>query len=624
MAVMRVAQEPTTPMSREELYARIMALPPGKREQAIALAAKVYGRKKNGPRRQGPPRDVDERRRYAGNAPGYVRDILGWYLTSQQEQVLDTMEAEDRVLIPAANAVGKSFILSAYAVYRMDAVGALPDDDRGLDEQGAQLLLPGPDHNTIFGTIYNAMLEHLRRALARGFGMPGEWSEKSVLWRVRPRWFVEAFAPPRHVGRDVAHTASGRHHRNQVAIIEEGQGVEEPIWKAVEGMCSSQGNKVISAFNPTEPRGSAYSRARGGSYRVVHLNAFGHPNVQRREPVVPAAISFEVIDSRVRTDCRDRGAYPTVQPDPERRDFLYALPPANAPERGPRTDGVPGHADGEVRVYRPSALFQGQVLGQWPDTTDSGLFDPAAWDAATARWQECTDPEAPPSRIGLDVAREGADDSVAMPAWGDSAEALLRAWAEARVDAELGSEAAAAVLLASRRVRVGQALVLAKGTGPQVAAQVAARWQRSPWNVDEGGVGASVLDHARTVLGMAASGVSFAAAPPEPTPGEPWSENLRTAMYVRAALLVARGLADVPPDPLLREEVLAHQLEHRARVVSVIGPDGVEQRERKPSVLLIAKDKIKKRIGRSPDRADAFVLALYEPPGAADQAWEVW
>lgn len=607
------------PVSREHLAGRILDLPEPDLSLALKAAAKLYGKRKV--KRSGPPRDVAQRRAFFGDPWRYFGDVLGWVLTSQQEKALEVVETHDRVLIAAANNVGKTWMGSGYGVYRMDVHGAQEDPARDLDEQGAMVLLPGPDHNTIFASIYRELLMHLRRAISRGFGMPGTWSELSVLWRARPDWYVEAFAPPKHVGQDVAHTVSGRHHQNMMAIIEEGQGVVESVWRAVEGMCSGAGNKILSPFNPTESTGPAFKRAREGTYYVLHLDAFGHPNVRERRAVIPAAISHATIDARVKNDCRDRGPYPAVQPDVDRRDFVYALPPANAEERGGRGDGIPGHPDGALRVYRPSGIFQGQVLGRWPDQTDSGLFDPSSIDAAIARGNEAPEPDRPPDRVGLDVAREGSDDSVMAPAWGESAEALLRAFA----DAQLESEQALETLLETRRTRIGALTVLTKGDGPHIARQVAARYQRSPWNVDEGSVGASALDHAKRVLGMQATGVSFGAGPPEPTPGEPWSENLRTAMYVRAAMVLSRGLIDLTDDPLLREELLAHQLLHRNRNVREIGPDGVEHVVRKSSVLLCPKDDVKKRIGRSPDRADAFVLSLFESAKAERGGeWEVW
>lgn len=560
-------------------------------------------------------RDLYARRQYAGDPWAYFADVLGWWLTPQQEEALDLMEKDDRVLLPSGNNLGKTFLLGGYGVYRFDAVAALLDEDRELEEQGCQLLLPGPDHDTVYSTIYMAMLEHASRAERRGYPMPGERSERSVLWRVRPRWFVEVHSPPRSVSQSVAHTASGRHHRNQVALVEEGQGVEERLWKATEGMCSSAGNKIISSFNPTEPMGPAFQRARTrGGYRVLHLSAFQHPNVRQRELVIPDAVDFRVIDSRVATECTDRGAYPQTQPEKDHQDFVYALPPEpDSPERGTREDGQVGHPDGQLRVYRPTHSFVAQVLGLWPQTSDTGLFDPARWDQGVDRWLEGRDPDRIPDRVGLDPAREGSDESCAMPSWGENAETLLLAFAEAR----LSRNGAVAELQSGRRIRVGEAHILGKGKGPEIARRAHSLWPRSPFNVDETGIGASVLDHGREVLRALFEGVSFAAVPPEPVPGEPWSENLRTAMYVRAAMLVDRGLVDPPDDPQLREEVMAHRVKYRRRVVEAVGPDGQKQKERVDSVLLIEKDEIKKIIGRSPDRADAFVLSLYEPPRPA-------
>lgn len=557
-------------------------------------------------------RDPLQRRKYAGDPWAYARDICGWKLTGQQEQALDLIEKCDRLLVPAGNNIGKTFVLALYLMYRMDAVAALEDKERGLEEQGGRILLPGPDHATIFATVYAEMLEHAARAERRGYLMPGRRSEQSVLWRVRPRWEVEPFSPKQRVAQTVAHSAAGRHHRNQIALIEEGQGVEEQVWRGVEGMCSAAGNKVISSFNPTESRGAAYTRATSGSYRVLHLSAFDHPNIVERRPVVPDAVDFHVIDTRVRHDCRDRGPYPRVRIVRERGDFYYSLPPRGARERGPREDGIPGHPAGKVRVYRPNGAFIAQVLGRWPKASELTLFDPESWDEAVARWRRRRPKKGAPDMLGLDVAREGDDETSGAPRWGEDAETLLLDYAAIR---EAGDEG----LKAFRRLRrqvIGEIITFPPGKGPETARAVAAVFPGCPWAVDEGGVGASVLDHAVAVLGLEAIGVSFAATPPRPTPGESWSENLRTAMYVRAALMVAAGLVDVPPDPLLREEALAHEVEPRAR--TVLAPErGPGVKVRKPSVLLIEKKKVKKRIGRSPDRMDAFVLGINGPGAAA-------
>ena len=559
-------------------------------------------------------RDPKHRRQYANDPVAYFRDILGWQLTDQQREVLERYMEADRLLIPAGNNLGKTFLLGGLACFVMDAVAALPDEENGLEEQGARVLLPGPDHPTVFQTIYAEMLTHAARAERRGYLMPGTRSEKSVLWQVRPKWGVEVFSPPKSVRAEVKHTASGRHHRNQVAFIEEGQGVDEATWRGVEGMCSSEGNKIASSFNPTEAVGPAFQRARSGAYEVIQLDAFDHPNVRLRSSVIPDAVSFHVIDMRVRTQSRDRGPYPATRPDPAEQDFIYALPPANAVEKGARKDGHLGHPDGKLRVYRPDPLFVSQVRGEYPTGAMSGLFNSADIDAAMARGREMPDPESPPDRVGVDPAREGRDDPMAAPAWGDAAGSLLASYAEATTQ---GLEAAAK-LAEERRAKVGTIRVLPKGDGFDLARFLDSAFPDSPFNVDDGGVGSSPLDQLSRVLGRDVLPVSFGGAALARVPDEPWSDNLRTQMYVRLSMLLRRALIDLPDDPLLREELLAHELKPSSRVEEAYDERrGRLVRQRVTSYQLIPKEEIKKRIGRSPDRSDAVVVAVHDAPRTA-------
>lgn len=569
-----------------------------------ALLRGLKGQGRSAPR----PRLREERAHYVGAPWAYARDVFGIVLTPQQEEALDLIENAERVLLPSGNNLGKTYLLAIYGVYFLDAVAAQEDLVTG-QEQGARILLPGPDHPTIYATIYSKMLLMAAQAEARGFAMPGRRSSDSVLWRVRPEWEVEAFSPPKQVNQQVAHTASGRHHRNQIALIEEGQGVSERVWRATEGMCSSRGNKIISSFNPTEPSGPAYQRARTGNYRVLHLDAFDHPNVKGRSMVVPGAIDFLVVDARVR-ECQDRGRYPEVQPDPTFGDYVYAAPPrevleaSGAPEEiGPRLDEILGHPEFEPHVWRPSGTFEAQVRGQWPRAVDTGLFRPGAWDAAVERWKASKDPDMVPDRVGVDAAREGGDETVYGPAWGETATVLVRRLWEAERD---GDRNLVARIRQTSRIRVGSPRIAPRGDGPSVAQFIYREFPRSPWVVDETGVGTSVLDHAKRVLGASASGVSFAASPPERLPQERLTYNMRASLYVRAALALDLGLVDAPDDPLLREEILAHEIAKWEEVT--VEEDG--KKVRKYAIRITSKDNVKKKIGRSPDRADMFVLCL--------------
>lgn len=593
--------------SPADLIRRVSLLPPAKRVEAlrliksIALAQKADTKAANA-------RDVAQRREYAGRPQAYIYDILGYQLVAQQEECLDAFERHDRVLVSSANNIGKTFILACYGAYRYDAVAALPDEEAGLEERGCKLLLPGPDHDTVFATVYAELITHAARAVSRGFPMPGEWSDRSVHWPVRPRWDVEAFSPRRDTKQDISHTASGRHHINQLALIEEGIGVEEPTWTAVEGMCSSDGNKVFSSFNPATAAGPVWTRIRAGTYHLITLDAFDHPNVRTRSVVVPAAISYKVIDDRVKKDCISRGNYPDVQPDPKHDDFVYAVPEPGMVGDGAREDGHLGHPSAPLRVYRPTptSAFQAQCRGQFPRDTDFGLFNPMRWDEGVARNKAAGSRPDVPARVGCDLARTGGDEICCAPAWGTwDILNLLRNFAEIE---DHGPEEIEAFRRAHRIV-VGTIAVIPSGTGDEVAIRIAQRFPGTTYICDEGGVGTSPYDVLSRILKKPAVGISFGAtAPPPPKGIDTWFENMRTAMYVLAAKGIELGLVDPPDDPLLREEIMAHSVIHQFKTVRV----GGKRPYRAPSVILIPKDDIKKVIRRSPDRADAFVLSLTE------------
>lgn len=567
-----------------------------------------------------PRRDLNQRRAYYGRPHAYIREVLGRVLAPKAEEMVALIETNRWTAFPGATNLYKSDTLSAYCLYWFDAVAAVADPNERREERGARIMILGPGHDSVMN-FYGKIIRHAERAEARGFPMParagkatgGGRSVDSVLWRVAVGWEIEPFSPPKAVGQTVQHSMSGRHEGALLAIVTEAAAVGLPGWNALEGMLSGQPhlNKIIAEWNPTPPAaGPAFERSQGSQYKVMWLSAFDHPNVLQRAPVIPDAVSHLVIDGRMRDECKVMGPAATTTPSVERGDFLYALPPADGLfERGGRADGIPGHPDAEVLVLRPRELVESQVLGRYPKNVEYGLFQPATIDEAVARWKAGSDPATLPDQLGVDAAREGADDCAVCPSWGDDGETLLRAWANATAER---SPRLLTELREKRRIRLGEIVIVPKGDGVISAEWIARRpgWAGSTWNVDEGGVGSSLLDHAARVLRLQARGVSFAASAPAPVPGEQWCENARAAMYVRCAMLLDRGLLDLPEDAALKEELLAHRLvpgEMRVEVTE----NGVKLKRTVPSVRVLEKAEIKKLIGRSPDRSDAVVLAVW-------------
>lgn len=657
--------------ARRSLARRLASLSSGEQQRAaIALRELVAKRRAElglgSSFRTDPGRDPKSRLPYVNDPHAYARDILGQRLVPHQEEMLELFREHRRVIMPSGTNCGKTFALACAALWRFDAVAAVPNVN-GV-EQGCILVLCGPDHLTIRDTIYAAMLRLRHEAALHGHRIPGDPSDRSVLWQIRPDWYMRALSPPRNKSQNVAHPASGRHGLNMAAIFEEVAGVDERVWSAIEGGFSGAKDSIWCAYNPTEDSSQIRQRLAGGDYIVRRISVLEHPNITERRPVIAAAVQVEAIEARIRTECQDRGSADGTIPDPERRDFVYALPPAGVEEiPGPREDHMPGHPWAEVRVWRPSGTFAAQVLGETPAEGSLGLFDLAALDECVKAWLAGVDPKSEPDRVGVDCAGTGADDTVAAPAWGPTSRELLaivrdiqlsstgalaadrRArrddeealrleerleelrrqgveledhsyWVEVARRQKAGESldeipdpttfvrketTALAGLRKTRRIRIGELRIVPSGTGFEAAAWLRATYPRSPFNLDaDGGNASSICDALQSAHGADISRVHFGSAPAGLLQGERPAGNRRAQLYLRAAELVRLRLVEIPPDRALREELLAMSLATGSRWVTTSGG------HRREAAILREKAEIRRELGRSPDRADAFVLAL--------------
>lgn len=193
---------------------------------------------------------------------------------------------------------------------------------------------------------------------------------------------------------------------------------------------------------------------------------------------------------------------------------------------------------------------------------------PTEWvTAAQARWKARTRPKTPMTTLGLDPARGGRDETVAIPRHDD--------WF-GEVVARPGAETP---------------------DGPSVAALAVSSLRDGACVVVDGiGVGASVYDH------LAGAGVPCMAfigserSHGRDRTGTLGFVNKRAEWWwrMREALDPAYGEAIcLPPDPKLRADLCAPRWK--------VTPRGIR---------IESKEEIAARIGRSPDRGDAAIYAL--------------
>lgn len=216
-----------------------------------------------------------------------------------------------------------------------------------------------------------------------------------------------------------------------------------------------------------------------------------------------------------------------------------------------------------------SQMLHGDFIAGRQD--DEWQVIPSAWvKAAMARWKREADPGAV-SSVGVDPSRGGDEATVAA----------RRGW---RYD-EL--------------VLVPPDMAAHGGNIAKKAMDVAGG--AAPVHVDVVGVGASAFDHLEAYIGQRAIPVNFAAQ----SEGKDFSGRLgfanvraETWWRFREALAPERvPRIELPPDQRLFADLTAPRYRVTARGIQV---------EEKPE--------IKKRLGRSPDRGDAVVLASVRTP----------
>lgn len=208
-----------------------------------------------------------------------------------------------------------------------------------------------------------------------------------------------------------------------------------------------------------------------------------------------------------------------------------------------------------------SAAYQVRVLGNFPTQAENAVIPMALAQAAEKRLGD----EDGPLHIGVDVARFGDDDSVIQPRRGH------RAYDPIIVS---GADTVAVV-----------------GKVASVARELRRSGERVFVKVDEIGVGAGVVDLLRSQHGADLTIIAVNVA--EKATAEGFAK-LRDQLWFACRDWLQEG-GSIGEDPRLFSELVAPTYSFDAQ-----GRQKVE-----------SKDEIKKRLRRSPDRADALCLAVY-------------
>ena len=312
----------------------------------------------------------------------------------------------------------------------------------------------------------------------------------------------------------------GFHSAHLLLIFDEAAGVDKAIWDIAQGQLAGSHARWLAIGNPVAPSGPFYDACKNSSWNTIPISCTDSPNAKEDKIIFPKLVTPQWIQDR------------------------------------------------EAEWGKESPLYQTKVLGQFPTASEYGLI-PLDWIfKANQRAKTMAAINSEDIKIGIDVARSGADSTVFIFRKGSFLKDI-EAYRNLNVMEVVGR-----LIQFVEKYNVPYEDVF----------------------VDEIGIGAGVVDRLHEQRRYV-QGVNFGRAARDPDD----FRNIRAECYWR----VREALNPESQNPLAIPKRFGRLASELAAIEWTTTSTGKTQIE--------SKEEIKKRLGYSPDYADALALSFTAP-----------
>lgn len=504
-----------------------------------------------------PPAPVPpELAKYRDDPVGFATDILGIHLTPDIERVFRALPG--RVKMEAGHGVGKSFGMAAVALWWHFTRNPSVVVCNGPTSRSVEDILWAEIRLLIDKAKYPLSKKGLSPKAAEFYSTPDHWM--------------------RGYTTGSGESYQGRHRQNMLFLMDEDEGIGTVFWTTTNTMYRpDEGDCWLTGCNPITTSSQSYLESQlvdpegGPKWKLFTLSSLDHPNVvaglRGEKPPVPGAVTLGQVKQWVKD-------WTSSIDDPlDRQDGDLEWPPHSG------------------KFVRPGPMFLSRVLGQRPTSGIDSVWSPAAWDKAiTTQWDAriCWQRNSGIT-IGVDAAGYGDDDAAFHVRCGPISlhHESHNGWSPDRCAGRIKQLCREWSMWYNRQATDPRPPL--RPTDVQVVIEF------------DGGFGIAIHSHRGEYekwVGVTVGGRSEMIDPNS----RPLYANLRSEIWLESAKSALAGQIDLsrlPPEvrDRLRLQLLAPYYENR--------PDGTR--------IVEAKKDIKKRLGRSPDDADAFILSHFKP-----------
>lgn len=490
---------------------------------------------------------------YRGRPVAFIENVLGEVLTPDMIELVEQLEANERVLARSANAVGKTFVAARYILYKYKCYKKVK----------VYCAAAPPEQN-----LRNILWSEIRSCMNAN---PAVFSDDKVrdleIYREEDEFIAGVSIPTSSSAADREERFSGKHSPNLIFVLDEAAGLPTEVYRGIESCVSGGDTKLLCLFNPRQPLGPMYEFERSRGAVIVTLSAFDHPNVITGENQIPGAVTRDVTVRRINEWSR-----PLISGEDASEGGTFEVPEYLVGCQVRRRDGTLYEPlEGGVRKVTDTQMFY-MVLGEYPPTADERLIQDEWIEAARERWDGYVAlyGEIPPAAqpvMGQDVAQGGGDFNVAYLRYGGFVTKPKR-WR--------GLDPAESADYGAQIARVNGAKYI---------------------YVDGTGLGAGIAPMMRR-QNLRAFQVMVAQKPTYTTERGEFYQMRDQLLWSLREWLRTDPQSMLPPEDRLIDELRT----------PTFGPN------KQGKIYVSSKDEMRSALGRSPDDMEALALTFYPPP----------
>lgn len=314
----------------------------------------------------------------------FAEEVLGVFLDDEQKAILRSVQHNPKTVVKSGTSRGKDFVTAVACICFLYLTPYWDDKEDLIGN--TKVAMTAPTGRQVENIMAPEISRLVIRARKRGFNLPGRLTVTDIRMEEK-EWFLTGFKADDHN----TESWTGFHAVNTMFAVTEASGMPELVWNAIEG--NLQGNsRLLIVFNDNTGSGYAASAMKMEGWSKFRLDSLNAPNVVQKAYVIPGQVDWKWVNDRVKEWCQ-----PITQEE------------AKAEEGDFEWDNENGKY-----WYRPNDLFRVKVRGMAPKVSEGALVPPEWIELAYGRWKEHENRNRTiekPLRLGLDVAGMGRDNS---------------------------------------------------------------------------------------------------------------------------------------------------------------------------------------------------------------------